>query len=210
MRVINQKNENLWDEVDRALEEHTPSGYKMACIEAEKIFRHVLRSKGYPTSDIGQIITLFGWKLTNKDGLKKAIKKTAQIKETFDYQMTSFEAEDIVECFKQSIQDFSDKKALSWQRRFALLWQNYLSLKTSFAKKTIIGFFGFFLAVKILARTGIGQKITDFFVRLADIIFSWMMLLGLLFLAFIVIVIIIFTYLERKKTKIKSVDEKRT
>jgi hypothetical protein len=210
MRVINQKNENLWDEVERSLEEHSSSGYKMACVEAEKVFRHVLKSKGYPVSDINQVITLFGWRLTDKEGLRKALKKTEQIKETFDYQMTSFEAEDIVESFKQAIQDFSDKKALSWQRRFALLWQNYISLKTSFAKKTIFGFFGFFLLIKILARTGIGHNITNIFVKIADIIFSWVVFLGTIALVAVIFIIVIFAYLERKKTRIKSIDEKRT
>jgi len=210
MRVINQKNENIWGEVERSLEEHSSSGYKMACIEAEKVFKHVLKNKGYPVSDINQVITLFGWRLTDKEGLRKALKKTEQIKEIFDYQMTSFEAEDIVESFKQAIQDFSDKKALSWQRRFALLWQNYISLKTSFAKKTIIGFFGFFLLIKILARTNIGRNITDFFIRIADIIFSWVVFLGTMALVAIIFIIVIFAYLERKKTRIKSIDEKRT
>lgn len=210
MRVLNQKNENLWDEVDRSLGEHSSSGYKMACIEAEKVFRHVLKSKGYPITDIGQVITLFGWRLTDKEGLKKALKKTQQIKETFDYQMTSFEAEDVVESFRQAIQDFSDKKALSWQRRFALLWQNYISLKTSFAKKSIIGFFGFFLLIKLLSKTTIGHDVTNFFVKTADIIYSWVVFLGTLALIAIIFIVIIFAYLERKKTRIKSIEEKRT
>jgi hypothetical protein len=210
MRVINQKNENLWEEVEHSLEEHSPSGYKMACVEAGKVFKHVLKNKGYPVGDINQIITLFGWKLTDKEGLKKAIKKTEQIKETFDYQMTSFEAEDIVEAYKQAIQDFSSAKALSWQRRFALLWQNYLSLKTSFAKKVLFGFFGFFLVVKLLAKTSIGHSVVKFFVGLADLIYSWFIFLAVLFLVAIIFVIIIFAYLEKKKTRIKSLDEKRS
>jgi hypothetical protein len=208
MRVINQKNENLWDEVDRSLEEHSASGYKMACIEAEKVFRSVLKTKGYPTTDINQIISLFGWKLTDKEGLKKALAKTKDIKETFDYKMTSFEAEDIVTAFKQAINDFSGAKALSWQRKLTLLWQNYISLKTSFAKKTLIGFFGFFLAVKILSTTEIGKEVTQFFVRVADIIYSWMTFFALIALIILVFIVVIFTILEKKKTRIKSVDHK--
>ena len=47
MKVINQKNDNLWLEVERAYDEETPSGYKMACIEAEKAFKNALKEKGY-------------------------------------------------------------------------------------------------------------------------------------------------------------------
>lgn len=209
MRVINQKNENLWDEVERSLSEHSSAGYKIACIEAYKVFKYVLKSKGFPVSDISQIITLFGWRLTDKEGLKKAIAKTEQIKETFDYNLTSFEAEDTVESFRQAIKDFSDKKALSWQRRFALLWQNYLSLKTSFAKKSLIGFLGFFLGIKILAKTEIGNKIVDYFIGFADVIYSWVAFLAILALLFFILVVIIVAFLEKKKTRIKSIDEKR-
>jgi len=208
MRVINQKNENLWDEVDRSLEDHSPSGYKMACIEAEKVFRSVLKTKGYPTKDINQILTLFGWKLTDKEGLKKALAKTHEIKETFDYNLTSFEAEDIVTCYKQAIKDFSDRKALSWQRRFALLWQNYISLKTSFAKKTLLSFFGFFLVIKILSSTEIGREITAFFVKIADIIYSWVAFFAIIAVVLLIFIVLIFSVLEKKKTRIRSIDEK--
>jgi hypothetical protein len=209
MRVINQKNENLWDEVTRSLEDNSSSGYKIACIESEKVFKHVLKAKGYPISDLNQIITLFGWKLTDKEGLKKALKKTDQIKETFDYQLTSFEAEDIVESFKQAIEDFTNKKSLTWQRRLTLFWQNYISLKTSFAKKSLIGIIGFFLIVKLLASTKDGNKIAQFFIGLANFIFSWFVFFGLLLLIAVIFIIVIFTYLEKKKTRIKSIDQKR-
>lgn len=206
MKVINQKNENLWDEVDRSLEEHSSSGYKMGCIEAEKVFKTVLKNKGYPTSDLNQIITLFGWRLTNKEGLKKALVKTDQIKETFDYTLTSFEAEDIVEAFKQGINDFSGAKALSWQRKLTLLWQNYLSLKTSFAKKFLLAFFGFFLVVKMLSSTSIGQSIVNFVVYLADIIYSWVTLIALIGVVLVSFIVLTFTVLEKKKTRIKSIN----
>ncbi|MDD5692959.1 MAG: hypothetical protein WC437_01250 [Patescibacteria group bacterium] len=210
MKVINQKNDNLWDEVERSIEEHSPSGYKISCIEAEKVFIYVLKSKGYPTKDINQTLALFSWRLTDKEGLKKALRKTEQIKTTFDYQMTSFEAEDIVESFKQAIKDFSEAKSLSWQRKMVFLWQNYLSLKTSFAKRTIIGFLGFFLIIKLLSSTKVGQSIVVFFVRISNVIYSWFVLLGLVSISLLIMVIVIFAYLERKKTRIKSIDEKRT
>ncbi|GEM_PF-1041474 len=208
MRVINQKNINLWDEVDRSLEEHSSSGYKIACIEAEKAFIYVLKSKGYPINNIKQITMLFGWRLTDKTGLIKALEKTNNIKETFDYTLTSFEAEDIVESFKQAIKDFSESKSLSWQRKFALLWQNYMSLKTSFAKKIVIGLLAFFLVIKLLSSTKIGLSVANYLIKIANVIYSWFILLGLFGIVLVAFFVIIFAFLERKKTRIKSIDKK--
>ena len=177
MKVISRKTENLWSEVERTLAEHTTSGYKMACIEAEKVFYYKLREKGYPTGNIKQILALFGWKLTNKTALAAALEKTEQIKTSFEYTLSSFEAEDIVHAFKDAVDDFGHAKALSWQRKLTVFWDNYISYKSSFAKMTLLFLFLFFLAIKFLSATKIGEQIVGIFVSIADFLFSWFLLL---------------------------------
>lgn len=205
MKAISQKPENLWQEVERALAEHTASGYKMACIEAEKVFYYKLREKGYPTKNIKQILTLFGWKLSNKDALAKALEKTEQIKTIFEYTLSSFEAEDIVAAFKDAVDDFSHAKALSWQRKLTTFWDNYISYKSSFAKMTILSLFLFFLAVKFLSATTVGHQIVGGVIAIADFIFSWfLLLLG----AGAIIAIVAFgvvTWFEKRQTKIREI-----
>ena len=204
MKAISTKTENLWTEVERALSEHTASGYKMACIEAEKVFFHKLREKGYPTGNIKQTLALFGWKLSNKDSLKKALEKTELIKTSFEYTMSSFEAEDIVAAFKAAVEDFSKARTLSWQRRLGVFWDNYLSFKSSFAKMTLLYSFIFFLAIKFLSATEIGHDIVNFFVGIANFIFSWFILLLGVGLVIGIIVFVLITIFERNKTKIKE------
>ncbi len=177
MRAISQKPTDLWKEVERALAEHTASGYKMACIEAEKAFYYKLRERGYPTKNIKQVLTLFGWKLSNKESLAKALEKTEQIKNTFEYTLSSFEAEDIVAAFKGAVDDFSHAKALSWQRKLTVFWDNYVSYKSSFAKMASVSLLLFFLSVKFLSSTGIGRQLVGGVVGIADFIFSWFLLL---------------------------------
>jgi hypothetical protein len=208
MRTVNEKYENYWQNVEQALAEHSPNGYKMACIEAEKVFKHLLKSKGYPTKDLENLLVLYGFRLTNKEGLKKALKKTAEIKETFDYKLSSFEAEDIIESFKQAINDFSDSKTLGWQKRFILFYQNYVSLKSSFAKKLILGLLGFFLIVKFLSRTSPGNSLAQFIVQIADFIYSWFLFFIVIAFGLFLAMILLFSRFDKNKTRIKSIQEK--
>ncbi|MEI7690135.1 MAG: hypothetical protein WCI63_00695 [bacterium] len=210
MKVINQKNNDPWAETELAFKEDTSSGYKMACLEAEKVFKSTLRDKGYPSKNINQTILYFGWRVSDKNGLKKALTKTAQIRETFDYQLSSFETEDIIASFKQASIDFSEKKSLSWQRKVALFYKNYLSIRTSFLKKLIITVLLFFLTVKFLSRTDLGHKIVNLVVDISDLFFSWFMIVLALLLVILLITIISFAFLESKKTKPKESSEKRT
>jgi hypothetical protein len=208
MRVVNEQNQDLWQNVESALTEHSSNGYKIACIEAEKVFRYLLKAKGYPTNELENLLVLYGWKLTNKEGLKNALKKNKEIKETFEYKLSSFEAEDIVETFKQAIADFSDAKTLGWQKRFILFYQNYISLKSSFAKKFTLGVLGFFLIIKFLARTGWGNSITRLFVNIADFIYSWFLFFVVLAFGLFLLVLVLFSRFDSNKTRIKSINEK--
>ncbi len=204
MKAISQNPQNLWMEVERALTEHTASGYKMACIEAEKVFYYKLRERGYPVGNIKQIMMLFGWKLSNKDALSKALAKTDEIKNTFEYTLSSFEAEDIVVAYKDAVNDFSHAKALSWQRKLTIFWDNYISFRSSFAKVLFSGLFGFFLLVKFLSATQIGKDIAGLFVGMADFIFSWFILLIGLGLVLGIVALAIMAAVD-KKTKIKDI-----
>jgi hypothetical protein len=205
MRAINDKNSNHWHEVVKSLEENTSSGYKMACIEAEKVFRLLLEEKHYPTQNLDQTLSLFGWKLSNKDALKTALEKTEKIKNNFDYRLSSFEAEDIVEVFKQAISDFYEAKPLTWQRKMTLFLDHYLSFDSSILKKGLLLFLLFFLIIKLLAHTSLGNSIVNLFVGWADFIFSWLLLFILISIAVFVFVITIFVSIDKKKTRIKSI-----
>ncbi len=204
MKAISRKPNNLWLEVERALAEHTASGYKMACIEAEKVFMYKLREKGYPTKNIKHILALFGWKLSNKKALATALEKTAEIRNTFEYTLSSFEAEDIVAAYKDAVEDFGGAKALSWQRKLTLFWDNYISFRSSFAKVFLAGFFAFFLIVKFLTSTNVGSGIVSFIVSVADFIFSWFILLIGAGLIIGIIAAIVISAVD-KKTKIKEI-----
>lgn len=205
MKAISSSKESLWTEVEKSLSEHTTSGYKMACIEAQKVFYYLLGSKGYPVKNTKQLLAVFGWKLSDKKGLQNAIEKTELIKNKFDYTLSSFEAEDIVDAYIKAIEDFSKAKAVSWQRKVGLFWDNYLSLKSSFGKKVIVGLILFFVLVKLLSSTKFGLTVVSAIVAVSDFIFSWFLIVivGAGILVFIIFGIM--TLLEKNKSKIKEI-----
>lgn len=205
MKAISSNKESLWTEVEKSLTEHTTSGYKMACIEAQKVFYYLLGSKGYPVKNTKQLLTLFGWKLTDKKGLQSAIEKTELIKNKFDYTLSSFEAEDIVDAYIKAIEDFSNAKALSWQRKVGLFADNYLSIKSSFAKKALVGAVLFLVIVKLLSATRVGLAIVSAIVAISDFFFSWFLVViaGAGVLVFIIFGLM--TLFEKNKSKIREI-----
>lgn len=205
MKAISQKTDNLWLESERALSEHTASGYKMACIEAEKVFYYKLREKGYPTSNIKLILSLFGWKLSNKDALVKALEKTGQIKTIFEYTLSSFEAEDIVSTFKDAVDDFSNARALSWQRKITIFWDNLISYRSSFMKKFLLILFLTFLTVKFLSSTIIGRQFVRLIVLISNFIFSWLLLLVGLGIVVAIVIFAVISRFEKKHSRIKEI-----
>jgi len=205
MKAISAKSDDLWGEVERALKEHTASGYKMACIEAQKVFYYLLRSKGYPTKNMKNVLAVFGWKLSDKKALQKALEKTELIKNSFEYTLSSFETEDIITAYAKAIEDFSKAKALSWQRKVGLLWDNYISIKSSFSKKLLVGIVLFFVLVKLLASTSFGLVVVNAIVAVANFFFSWFLvvIVGAGILVFVIFGVM--TLLEKNKSKIREI-----
>ena len=203
-----KKNDNKsaagWNDIELLLSENIGSSYKIACIEAEKLFKKTIGGLGYSTKNMEQFLLLFGWKINDLDSLKKAIKKTYEIKETYGDQLISFEAEDIVVAFKQATEDLSTKKSLSFQKRLGIFGQNYLSFKSSFFKKFVIYFLGFFLVVKLLASTEFGSSTVSFTIKMANFIYSWTLLLAVVGIGLSAFIFSFFMVFEKKNIKIKD------
>src|SRR3989337_1498482 len=170
MIKFNHHTEDYWSEVEACLSEQTASGYKMAILEADKILRYVLKQKGYPGKDLEKQIFYAGWRLEDKGGLKKAIAKKEEIVEKIEYKLSTFEAEDAVEAYKEAILHFSSKKALGLKNRLTLYYTHYLSIKSSFLQKNLLIILAFFLAVKLLDSTETGRLVWEKLVAISGFI----------------------------------------
>lgn len=198
------KHNDYWAEVEDYLSEKTSSGYKMAVIEADKILRYILKQKGYPGKDLRQQIFLAGWKLKEKKDLEAAIKMKDEILNNLDYRLSTFDTEDAVQAYKEAILHFTEKKPLGLRKKISLYYSHYLSLKSSFFRKTLYLIFGFFLLIKFFNSTEIGKGIMATINSISDFIFSWFMVFLLLGSGVLIIVLGSFLYFGKEQTKIKE------
>ncbi|NIM47109.1 MAG: hypothetical protein GTN40_03055 [Candidatus Aenigmarchaeota archaeon] len=192
--------EDLWAEVEGALKERTPAGYKMAVIEANKLLDMTLKEKGYPGRDFDDRLLNARETFSNFDSLKQAVGKAKQILNTFDYNLTSVEVEDIINCYKQALMDLTEGfGSISFTKRASLFFKYYVPAKIKSVKFWIILFFSFLLLVKFLADTSWGQQITQFVVSIVRFIFSWFLVFVLFIVGITIVVFATFLYFEKRK-----------
>jgi len=204
MEEVKERNKDYWCEVEDYLSEGTPSGYKMAIVEADKILYHVLKQKGFPGKDIKVKIFYAGWELEDKRGLRSAIKAREDITQKLDYKLSTFDAEDAINAYKEAIIYFSKNKKLDFFKKSSLYYTHYISYKSPFLQKAVAFVFTFFLLVKFFNSTEIGKKITSTLVAVSNFIFSWFTVFLLLGTGFLIIVIGSFFYFGKEKTRIKE------
>ena len=118
--------EDLWSNVEEYLAESSPAGYNMAIIEADKILRHVLKTKGYPGKDLKRQILWAGWKMEDKNPLVSAIQLKDKILTKFDYKLTSLDAEEAVKEYKNAIKHFNEYKKLTFTKKLGLYYSHKL------------------------------------------------------------------------------------
>lgn len=201
---MHHNTDDYWSEVESCLSEQSAAGYKMAIIEADKILRFILKKRGYPGKSLEQQIFYAGWKLGDKKSLKKALQKKEEIVNNLEYKLSTFEAEDAVEAYKEAILHFTSKKTLRLKERLALYYTHYLSIRSSFLQRSLLSFLAFFLIIKLLDSTEYGRLAWEWLIAMSNFIYSWFLVFLLLGGAILLIVIGSFLYFEKGKTKIKE------
>lgn len=193
----------LWSEVEKILSEGTSGSYRFAVLEAEKVLKAVLDSKGFPGKTIKKQLFWAGYSLKEKEGLPEALRKHDEILEKFDYQFSNFEAEEVIKAYKKAIEEVTTKPKFSIKDRIEAILETQLSPKSVYFWRNLAGVFGFFLLVQLLAKTETGKNLIESFVNFSDFVFSWT------FLAIVVLIIFIIlatgSYLaNQSKVKIKE------
>ena len=197
----------IWSEVEADLKEKTPSGYKMALIDADKILRSILKEKGYPGKNLIQQLFWSGVKVEKYDELKRAIGKKDEILNSTAYQLSTLELDDFLAVYKSAISQLYDTKRLKFYHRLYLLFEKNFShnLKKSL-KIFIITFIVYLFGIKFLTSTETGKNFVSGTIHLNDFIFNWLVNITLIVLILAVIVGIVFLILEKRKS-VKIRDE---
>jgi len=163
---------DLWKEVDSALTGDKSASFRFAIVEAHKILEQTLKSKGYPGKSIKKRLYWAGYSLEDREGIKDALEKHEEILNDFDYQLSDFEAENIVKEYKKVVQEIVSKKKLGPKDKVRIFLRVYLHPKSIYFWRNFLLLFGGFALIKVLAYTELGKSLVELVVYLSDLAFS--------------------------------------
>lgn len=168
------KNSSLdldWSDVEEALAENSPAGYKLAVLETDKVFRDYLTKFKYLGSEHQKKIKTLG-KLLNKRkelSLLQAVKEKTIEEKKFD--ISRDDAKEIISKYWQIIKALDEFNRRT--RRTEKIW---LRLKNSsffsYLEIFAVAFTAIIIGVKFFSATPVGQEIVAAAVRIADLLFS--------------------------------------
>lgn len=190
-----------WNIVEECLAEKTPSGYKMALIESEKILQYSLKKAGYPGKNGDERIISAEANFTNIKKLKKARDVTKIVLEELNYNLNSLEVEEASKAYHQALMDIEGNPdaQLNIIQRVKALITYYIPSK----KKLIFGVsgtvLGILLFIVFLADTKAGNSLAKSIVDLAHFIFSWVIIGAILVIGIVTIITLTILYFERKR-----------
>lgn len=194
---------DLWHDVDLALSGEKSAGIKFAIIESHKILENTLRSQGYPGKTIEKKLYWAGYSLEDETGIKQGLEKRKEILENFEYELSDFEASEIVNLYKKVVHEIVKKEKFDAKDKIKAFYKVYLNPKSVYFWRNFAIIFAVFGLTKVLAYTKLGESITEGFVYLADLALSWVFVALIIIIA--IIVLIVSNYYEnRTKIKIKE------
>lgn len=190
-----------WASVERALEEGTFSGYKMAVVETEKIFRQVLEDKKIPGKTPEKQIEYIKSLINLPQRLKASRATYQKIINQPHFEINRDETKDTIAAYYQTITDLAQgpKERLGlaqrWQMRLARFW---------YKAPQQIKKFGIYLAIfafvtLFLAKTSPGQETANILVGLANfMVFRIFLTLAIISLVVLIIFGVLYFRQRRK------------
>lgn len=202
------KNLNPWQKIDKYLKENTESSFKVAIIEANKIFEEALLSKNLPGKNIKEKLSDIKEIFDDLEKIKKARKTFVKIIKEFDYSPSPETTKETLTVFYQATLDLEEVKP----KKFTAL-KNFLKKKSKInfkktAKKIIIALFLFFLLVLFLADTPSGNRLTEIMVNITHFFFQKIVPIILIITGLFVIVVGTLFYLEKRKRDVHRLIKK--
>ncbi len=157
-----QKYQKYWDIVEKALNEGTISGYKIAIIETEKILSIALDEKEFPGEDIQQRIKSAEKVFKNPEKLHYARAMYNRIIREPGFDVSYDDTKEIISAYYRAISDIIEKEPenIDFIEKMRLNLQNQFNQFLTQAKKILFLLFLFFAGVFILIETSLGHSIS--------------------------------------------------
>ncbi|MEA2097909.1 MAG: hypothetical protein U9P70_02440 [Patescibacteria group bacterium] len=179
-----------WDIVDRALNEGTNSGYKVAIIETEKILLMVLDDKKIPGKSVPEKIKNIELLIKNTDKLNYSRAICEKLIKEPGFSVSADETREIVAGYYKTISNIVkiESKNLASKEKINFFLQRYFNKFPQKTKKVVILISLFFFAVFLSTETATGQFISEIISNFSQFIFYK-------FIPMILIIVIIGTVL---------------
>lgn len=197
-----------WTPVEEGEAEKTIAGYKVALLEAAKIFEQRMADERIPGKTAADRLASVQLHLTRPADVTKAYSYVTRLREGHTGALTKERAKAYIQSFRQAVADLND---LSQARdSFPAQVRLYLGLlrgKQKWLVRALLGLGGFILIVLFLADTTPGQVLVTGTVAFVHLFFSWIIAL-LIAIALIVLVVLgTAVYLDRKSGGKVTIEE---
>jgi hypothetical protein len=168
-----EKYQEYWKTVDKALNEGTMSGYKIAIIETEKILSMALDDEKFPGKDISEQIKNAEIVFRNKEKLDYSRAMYNKIVKEPGFDISSEDTKEIVTGYYQAISDIvrMGPENIGLKEKVSLLLQRYFYQFSQKTRKIAILLFLFFLSVFIITETPTGHSISELVINLTRFLF---------------------------------------
>lgn len=191
-----------WDRVERELLKKDMSAYKVAVLEAEKIFLAVLEEKGFPGTDVESIIENNAESFANYDKLRYARAMHKKIVTKLGFDISQDDADEIISGYRGAIADlrrinlnespFFERFSLMLRRKFYGFPQKTKGLVAALIALSLFTFF--------LTETETGRNASAAFVDANNYLF-YKIVPAAFFLLLLAAALIVILYLYRNRKK---------
>ncbi len=197
-----------WTPVEEAEAERTVSGYKVALLEAAKLFEQRMADEHIPGQTPADHLAAVRLHLTRPADVTRAYSYVQRLRSGSTGALTKDRAKSYVQAFRQAVADLNDLS----QRRDSFMAQvklylGFLQGKQGWLIRALIGLGTFFLLVLFLADTTSGQVLVTAVVAFVNFFFTWIIgvLVGIALLVLVVVGTAV--YLDRRGGKVRGEDE---
>lgn len=197
-----------WTPVEEAEAENTVSGYKIALLEAAKLFEQRMADEKIPGRTPADRLEAVKLHLTRPADVTRAYSYVTRLRGGTTGALTKERAKAYIQSFRQAVADLNDLT----QQRDSFVAQFKLALGTLKSKqfwliRALIGLGVFFALVLFLADTAPGQALVAVTVGFVHLFFSW--IVGLLIGIALLVVVVVGTalYLDRRGGTVRGEDE---
>ncbi|HEY8108521.1 MAG TPA: hypothetical protein VIF43_00715 [Patescibacteria group bacterium] len=197
-----------WTSVEEAEKENTASSYKLALLEAAKLFEGRMSDERIPGRTPAERLEAVKLHLTRPADVTKAYAFVERLRHGSTGALTKARAKDYVQAFRQGVADLNDltRQRDSFGAQAKLYW-GLVRARQRWLIRALVGLGGFFLLVLFLDGTGIGRGIVDGIVSLVHGFFSWIAVLLAALAAVLLAVIGTAVYLDRRGGTVRGEDE---